>query len=219
MPIRLHSWILYFFCYVVGELHELGILLKDTVICIFALFELLLSLNKLRLSHWSWWYHSNYCCDFLWRGFREVKFLPNCVGAEVEKACASPAPGTVILLENLRFHIEEEGKVEAEDGSKVHSLHDKTFVFNRCFSAQISGVVARRLLMDFKCFSIARETVADQSRSEGCRYIPCVADEARRRLHQWCVRHRSSWAQVNSPFSPLNLSPALAVENALLYAH
>jgi len=42
------------------------------------------------------------------------------VGDEVEKACASPAPGSVILLENLRFHIEEEGKVEAEDGSKVH---------------------------------------------------------------------------------------------------
>jgi len=48
-----------------------------------------------------------------------VKFLPNCVGAEVEKACAAPAAGSIILLENLRFHIEEEGKVEAEDGTKV----------------------------------------------------------------------------------------------------
>lgn len=46
-------------------------------------------------------------------------FLNNCVGAEVEAACADPAPGTVILLENLRFHIEEEGKVTAADGSKV----------------------------------------------------------------------------------------------------
>lgn len=61
-----------------------------------------------------------FCSDVLWRDFREVKFLSNCVGDEVEKACASPAPGSVILLENLRFHIEEEGKVEAEDGSKVH---------------------------------------------------------------------------------------------------
>jgi len=41
------------------------------------------------------------------------------VGADVEKACAAPAPGSIILLENLRFHIEEEGKVEAADGSKV----------------------------------------------------------------------------------------------------
>ncbi|KAG0445521.1 hypothetical protein HPB47_014258, partial [Ixodes persulcatus] len=41
---------------------------------------------------------------------RNVTFLPDCVGSEVEKACANPAPGTVILLENLRFHVEEEGK-------------------------------------------------------------------------------------------------------------
>jgi phosphoglycerate kinase len=46
-----------------------------------------------------------------------VTFLDDCVGPEVEAACASPAPGSVILLENLRFHIEEEGKVKLEDGS------------------------------------------------------------------------------------------------------
>lgn len=38
---------------------------------------------------------------------RKVQFLSDCVGAEVEKACANPAPGSVILLENLRFHPEE----------------------------------------------------------------------------------------------------------------
>ena len=46
-------------------------------------------------------------------------FLDDCVGSAVEAACANPAHGSVILLENLRFHIEEEGKVTAEDGSKV----------------------------------------------------------------------------------------------------
>lgn len=40
---------------------------------------------------------------------RPVTFLPDCVGAEVEAACANPPPGTVILLENVRFHPEEEG--------------------------------------------------------------------------------------------------------------
>jgi phosphoglycerate kinase len=34
----------------------------------------------------------------------------DCVGPEVEAACAQIKPGEVILLENLRFHIEEEGK-------------------------------------------------------------------------------------------------------------
>ncbi len=48
---------------------------------------------------------------------RPVKFLDDCVGASVEAACATLAPGTVVLLENLRFHIEEEGKVKLEDGT------------------------------------------------------------------------------------------------------
>jgi phosphoglycerate kinase len=50
---------------------------------------------------------------------KPVQFLPDCVGPEVEKACAGLKPGDVALLENLRFHIEEEGKVKREDGSSV----------------------------------------------------------------------------------------------------
>ena len=52
---------------------------------------------------------------------KPVKFLPDCVGPAVEAACASGAvkPGDVILLENLRFHIEEEGKIKNEDGTSV----------------------------------------------------------------------------------------------------
>ena len=49
---------------------------------------------------------------------KPVQFLPDCVGAEVEAACAALKPGDVVLLENLRFHIEEEGKVKREDGTK-----------------------------------------------------------------------------------------------------
>lgn len=48
---------------------------------------------------------------------RTVTFLDDCVGPEVETACAKLAPGSVVLLENLRFHIEEEGKVKLEDGT------------------------------------------------------------------------------------------------------
>jgi len=49
---------------------------------------------------------------------KPVQFLDDCVGPEVEAACAKLKPGDVVLLENLRFHIEEEGKVKREDGSK-----------------------------------------------------------------------------------------------------
>jgi len=41
---------------------------------------------------------------------RKVIFLSDCTGAEVEAACGSPQDGSIILLENLRFHAEEEGK-------------------------------------------------------------------------------------------------------------
>jgi phosphoglycerate kinase len=37
----------------------------------------------------------------------------------VEAACAALQPGEVVLLENLRFHIEEEGKAKNEDGSST----------------------------------------------------------------------------------------------------
>jgi enolase len=50
---------------------------------------------------------------------KPVTFLKDCVGSEVEAACASPANGSVILLENVRFHVEEEGKGVAPDGSKI----------------------------------------------------------------------------------------------------
>merc|ERR1711912_67355 len=45
--------------------------------------------------------------------------MGDCVGAEVEAACADPAAGSVILLENLRFHVEEEGKGVDADGNKL----------------------------------------------------------------------------------------------------
>jgi len=63
---------------------------------------------------------------------RDIQFLSDCVGPEVEAACANPSPGSIILLENLRFHIEEEGKVTAKDGSKVLLV----CLFIRCAEAQ-----------------------------------------------------------------------------------
>jgi phosphoglycerate kinase len=48
---------------------------------------------------------------------RPVTFLDDCCGPAVEASCAALGPGTVVLLENLRFHIEEEGKVKLEDGT------------------------------------------------------------------------------------------------------
>jgi len=58
-----------------------------------------------------------------------VTFLPDCVGPEVAKACAALKPGQVALLENLRFHIEEEGKLKKQDGSSVKADPDAVAAF------------------------------------------------------------------------------------------
>ncbi|XP_065828903.1 phosphoglycerate kinase 1-like [Oscarella lobularis] len=50
---------------------------------------------------------------------RDVEFLSDCVGPDVEAACADPKPGSVVLLENLRFHPEEEGKGVDSEGKKI----------------------------------------------------------------------------------------------------
>src|SRR6202044_205432 len=52
---------------------------------------------------------------------RPVKMAPDCVGPEVEKM--RPAPGEVLLLENLRFHAEEE-KNDPAFSKKLAALCD-----------------------------------------------------------------------------------------------
>jgi phosphoglycerate kinase len=49
----------------------------------------------------------------------EVQFASDCVGEEAEAKAAALHPGEVLLLENLRFHAEEEGKARnvAEDAT------------------------------------------------------------------------------------------------------
>ncbi|MDD2762428.1 MAG: phosphoglycerate kinase [Opitutaceae bacterium] len=52
---------------------------------------------------------------------KPVRFLADCAGPEIERACAPGAlqAGAVVLLENLRFHIEEEGKIKQDDGTSI----------------------------------------------------------------------------------------------------
>ncbi len=54
---------------------------------------------------------------------QDVALLPDCVGPEVEKACKALKPGQAVLLENLRFHAEEE-KNDPEFSKQLASLAD-----------------------------------------------------------------------------------------------
>ena len=60
---------------------------------------------------------------------KDVQFLPDCVGPEVEKAVNAATGGAVILLENVRFYIEEEGKGKDANGEKVKADKDAVAKF------------------------------------------------------------------------------------------
>ncbi|KAJ3197478.1 Elongation factor 2 [Irineochytrium annulatum] len=80
---------------------------------------------------------------------KPVTFLEDCVGPKVEEHCASPkdgrgiawdvlradrGKGEVILLENLRFHIEEEGSVKDKDGNKTKASKEDVDKFRASLS-------------------------------------------------------------------------------------
>merc|ERR1719243_27748 len=54
-----------------------------------------------------------------------------CSGADIEAACANPPTGSVILLENLRFHVEEEGKGVDASGNKIKATPEKVTEFRK----------------------------------------------------------------------------------------
>ncbi|RIA85324.1 phosphoglycerate kinase [Glomus cerebriforme] len=65
---------------------------------------------------------------------KKVVFLNNCVGSEVESTAANATGGQVILLENLRFHIEEEGSGKDDDGKKVKASAEDVNKFRASLS-------------------------------------------------------------------------------------
>ncbi|PVV00836.1 hypothetical protein BB560_004768 [Smittium megazygosporum] len=65
---------------------------------------------------------------------RPITFLSDCVGPEVEQRCASLKNGEVVLLENLRFHAEEEGSSKNEAGVKVKADPVKVQAFRDSLS-------------------------------------------------------------------------------------
>ncbi|KAK4699044.1 phosphoglycerate kinase, partial [Phenoliferia sp. Uapishka_3] len=60
---------------------------------------------------------------------KPVTFLPDCVGAETEAAVANAKDGEIFLLENLRFHAEEEGSSKDKDGKKTKASPEAVKAF------------------------------------------------------------------------------------------
>jgi phosphoglycerate kinase len=66
---------------------------------------------------------------------KSVQFAPDCVGSEVEEIVSKADNGQVVLLENLRFHIEEEGSAKDADGNKTKADKAKVEEFRKGLTA------------------------------------------------------------------------------------
>ena len=66
---------------------------------------------------------------------RKVIFTDDCVGKQVEETVNGVNDGGVVLLENLRFHAEEEGSSKDKDGKKVKADKEAVAKFREGLTA------------------------------------------------------------------------------------
>lgn len=93
----------------------------------------------------------------------QVQFVSNCIGPEAEAAVANLKPGEVLLLENLRFHPEEEKGDEAfaEKLSKLGDIYVND-AFGTAHRAHASTTIVAKFFPKAKCFGylLAQEIVS-----------------------------------------------------------
>jgi len=65
------------------------------------------------------------------------RFCPIAWVRKWKRAAAALRPGEVILLENVRFHIEEEGKVKREDARRKRPIPQKSRRFAPAFPSWV----------------------------------------------------------------------------------
>ncbi|WP_282142906.1 phosphoglycerate kinase [Cellulophaga baltica] len=92
-----------------------------------------------------------------------VKFVEDCVGEKAEAAAANLKSGEVLLLENLRFHAEEEkgDKAFAEQLSKLGDVYVND-AFGTAHRAHASTTVVAQFFPENRCFGylLAKEIEA-----------------------------------------------------------
>uniref|UniRef100_A0A673VA61 Phosphoglycerate kinase n=1 Tax=Suricata suricatta TaxID=37032 RepID=A0A673VA61_SURSU len=131
---------------------------------------------------------------------KDVLFLKNYAGPEVEKPCADPASGSVILLENLYLYVEEEGKGKDASGEKVKAEPARIEAFQaslpklgRLYRAEVAGNIKMisnildkvnemiigggKTFLSLRCSAIWRLALL------------CMKKEARS-LMSWCLKLR-----------------------------
>lgn len=64
-----------------------------------------------------------------------VTFLKDCVGIETENYVSQAKEGEIILLENLRFHSEEEGSSKDSEGKKIKASIESITTFRKSLTS------------------------------------------------------------------------------------
>jgi phosphoglycerate kinase len=84
-----------------------------------------------------------------------VKFVSDCIGEEAENAAAELKPGEVLLLENLRFHSEEEAG-DAGFAKQLAALGDiyVNDAFGTAHRAHASTTIIAQFFENKKCFGL-----------------------------------------------------------------
>lgn len=84
---------------------------------------------------------------------KPVKFVSDCIGAEVEEAVASLEAGEILVLENLRFYKEEKSGDEsfAESLSKLGDIYVND-AFGTAHRAHASTTIVAKYFGNNKCF-------------------------------------------------------------------
>ncbi|HLW31272.1 MAG TPA: phosphoglycerate kinase [Aequorivita sp.] len=85
----------------------------------------------------------------------QVKFVDNCIGADVEAAVSKLKSGEILLLENLRYH-EEETKGDREFAEKLSKLGDVYVndAFGTAHRAHASTAIIAQFFPENKCFGL-----------------------------------------------------------------
>lgn len=85
----------------------------------------------------------------------DVKFVEECVGPKAEKAVADLKSGEVLLLENLRFHAEEE-KGDEDFAKQLSQLGDiyVNDAFGTAHRAHASTTIVAKFFPEQKCFGL-----------------------------------------------------------------
>ena len=120
---------------------------------------------------------------------RPVKLMDDVVGEDVEAACKDPEPGTVILLENSRYYVEEEGKGKDADGNKVKADPEKVKEFRASLAK----------LADIYC-SLGLVYVISRSSTQLFRRLLLQAScghKTRRIVRLGCLRHGAPRPQLH----------------------